>query len=165
MKQQFIIFTIIFSFCTGQQNRLFWDGRDWKRVAQIVYHDIEMETRMKRAYLHGVLDGRLYGYLKTWAENATLANDVFGETVDYLSTRELNKSLDHFYDDPLNSYIPVPSAIVIANLYAERVPMDIIDNYIKETREWVNSLVVDLDTLNYSRLIEEKYLRHRAKQP
>ena len=94
-----------------------------------------------------------------------MANDVFGETVDYLSTRELIKSLDHFYNDPLNSYIPVPSAIVIANLYAERVPMDIIDNYIKETREWVNSLVIDLDTLNYSRLIEEKYLRHRAKQP
>ena len=126
-KKNFLLLAFFSVMAFSQENRLFWDGRDWKRVAQIVYHDIEMETRMKRAYLHGVLDGRLYGYLKTWAENATLANDVFGETVDYLSTRELNKSLDHFYDDPLNSYIPVPSAIVIANLYAERVPMDIID--------------------------------------
>ena len=166
MKKKILLLLVFLPLMAfSQDNRLFWDGRDWKRVAQTVDHDIELETRMKRAYLHGVLDGRLYGYLKTWAENATLANDVFGETVDYLSTRELIKSLDHFYNDPLNSYIPVPSAIVIANLYAERVPMDIIDNYIKESREWVTSLVIDLDTLNYSRLIEEKYLRHRAKQP
>ena len=95
-----LVFLPIMAF--SQDNRLFWDGRDWKRVAQTVDHNIEMETRMKRAYLHGVLDGRLYGYLKTWAENATLANDVFGETVDYLSTRELIKSLDHFYDDHLS---------------------------------------------------------------
>ena len=103
--------------------------------------------------------------MKTWDENATLANDVFGENVDYLSVRELAKSLDHFYNDPLNSYIPIPSAVVISNLYAQRVPLNIIDDYIRESREWVNSLVIDLDTLNYSRLIEEKYLKHRAKSP
>ncbi len=103
--------------------------------------------------------------MKTWDENATLANDVFGENVDYLSVRELVKSLDHFYNDPLNSYIPIPSAVVISNLYAQRVPLNIIDDYIRESREWVNSLVIDLDTLNYSRLIEEKYLKHRAKSP
>ena len=123
---------------------MFWDGRDWNRVTKTVNHDIEMEARMKRAYLHGVLDGRLYGYLKTWTKNATLANDVFGEDVDYLSIRELVKSLDNFFDDPLNSYIPVPSAVIIANLYAQRVPLNIIDNYINESREWVNSLVIDL---------------------
>ena len=103
--------------------------------------------------------------MKTWDENATLANDVFGENVDYLSVRELVKSLDHFYNDPLNSYIPIPSAVVISNLYAQRVPLNIIDDYIRESREWVNSLVIVLDTLNYSRLIEEKYLKHRAKSP
>ena len=158
-----LIFLTVIIFC--QDNRLFWDGRDWNRVAKNVGHDTEMETRVKRSYLHGVLDGRLYGYLKTWDENATLANDVFGENVDYLSVRELVKSLDHFYNEPLNSYIPIPSAVVISNLYAQRVPLNIIDDYIKESREWVNSLVIDLDTLNYSRLIEEKYLKHRAKSP
>ena len=55
--------------------------------------------------------------------------------------------------------------MVISNLYAQRVPLNIIDDYIKESREWVNSLVIDLDTLNYSRLIEEKYLKHKAKSP
>ena len=73
--------------------------------------------------------------------------------------------MDHFYNEPLNSYIPIPSAVVISNLYAQRVPLNIIDDYIKESREWVNSLVIDLDTLNYSRLIEEKYLKHKAKSP
>ena len=158
-----LIFLTVIIFC--QDNRLFWDGRDWNRVAKNVGHDTEMEARGKRSYLNGVLDGRLYGYLKTWDENATLANDVFGENVDYLSVRELVKSLDHFYNEPLNSYIPIPSAVVISNLYAQRVPLNIIDDYIKESREWVNSLVIDLDTLNYSRLIEEKYLKHKAKSP
>ena len=158
-----LIFLTVIIFC--QDNRLFWDGRDWNRVAKNVRHDTEMEARVKRSYLNGVLDGRLYGYLKTWDENATLANDVFGENVDYLSVRELVKSLDHFYNEPLNSYIPIPSAVVISNLYAQRVPLNIIDDYIKESREWVNSLVIDLDTLNYSRLIEEKYLKHKAKSP
>ena len=73
---------------------------------------------MKTAYLHGALDGRLYGYLKTWAKDQGLADDVFGETVDYLSNRELIKNIDYFYQDPLNSYIPVPAAILIANMYA-----------------------------------------------
>ena len=44
-------------------------------------------------------------------------------------------------------------------------PKTPVDDYIKESREWVNSLVIDLDTLNYSRLIEEKYLKHKAKSP
>ena len=158
-----LIFLTVIIFC--QDNRMFWDGRDWNRVAKNVGHDTEMEARVKRSYLQGLLDGRLYGYLKTWDENATLANDVFGENVDYLSVRELVKNLDHFYNEPLNSYIPIPSAVIISNLYAQRVPLNIIDDYIKESREWVNSLVIDLDTLNYSRLIEEKYLKHKAKSP
>ena len=90
-----------------------------------------------------------------------LANETFGESVDYLSVREVIKSLNHFYEDPLNSYIPIPSAIVIANLYGQRVPIDIIEKYIKDSRDWVNSLVLELDTLDYSRLIEEKYLKHK----
>ena len=88
-----------------------------------------------------------------------LANDVFGEQVDYLTVRQVVKNLNHFYEDPLNSYIPIPSAIVIANLYGKRVPLDIIEKYIKDSRDWVNSLTIELDTLDYSKLIEEKYLK------
>ena len=105
----------------------------------------------------------MYGYLKTWSENALLANEVFGEQVDYLTIRETVKSLNHFYEDPLNSYIPIPSAIVIANLYGKRVPINVIEKYIQDSRDWVNSLTLELDTLDYSRLIEEKYLKYKDK--
>ena len=164
MKQQFIIFITIFSFCAAQQNRLFWDGRDWNRVVKTVDYSPENTFRVKKAYLDGALDGRLYGYLKTWAEDRRIADDVYGETVDYLSTRELIKSLDNFYEDPINSYIPVPSAIIIANMYAERIPVQLIEQYITFTRQWINELMLDLDTLNYSKLLEDKFIKHHSKR-
>ncbi len=108
--------------------------------------------RLKTAYLHGALDGRLFAYLKTWNKDQLLADDVFSETVDYLSNRELIKNIDYFYQDPLNRYIPIPSVILIANMYAERVSIKNIELYIESTRRWINDLILDLDTLNYSKL-------------
>ena len=160
---KFIIIFIILYIATlfGQENRLFWDGQEWNDIRKTINYDDALEYKIKSTYINGVLDGRLYGYLKTWSKNAILANETFGESVDYLSVREVITSLNHFYEDPLNSYIPIPSAIVIANLYGQRVPIDIIEKYIKDSRDWVNSLVLELDTLDYSRLIEEKYLKHK----
>ena len=164
MIQNILIFSIsILSICLCQENRLFWDGREWNSIRKKVNFIDETEYKIKSTYIHGVLDGRLYGYLKTWSENALLANEVFGEQVDYLTVREIVKSLNHFYEDPLNSYIPIPSAIVIANLYGKRVPISVIEKYIQDSRDWVNSLTLELDTLNYSKLIEEKYSRYKNK--
>ena len=160
---KFIIIFIILCIAVlfGQENRLFWDGQEWNDIRKTTNYDDALEYKLKSTYINGVLDGRLYGYLKTWSKNAILANETFGESVDYLSVREVITSLNHFYEDPINSYIPIPSAIVIANLYGQRVPIDIIEKYIKDSRDWVNSLVLELDTLDYSRLIEEKYLKHK----
>ena len=155
----FILMYVVSLF--GQENRLFWDGKEWNNITKISNYNDAIEYKIKSTYINGVLDGRLYGYLKTWSKNATLANETFGESVDYLSVREVIKSLNHFYEDPLNNYIPIPSAIVIANLYGQRVPINIIEKYIQDSRDWVNSLVLELDTLDYSRLIEEKYLKHK----
>ena len=161
-KYKFIIFIILFmTISFAQENRLFWDGREWNDIRKTSNYDNLLEYKLKSTYINGVLDGRLYGYLKTWSKNAILANESFGESVDYLSVREVITSLNHFYEDPLNSYIPIPSAIVIANLYGQRVPIDIIEKYIKDSRDWVNSLILELDTLDYSRLIEEKYIKHK----
>ena len=162
-KYRFFIFLIFLNMTVlfGQENRLFWDGREWNKIRKDSNYNNALEYKIKSTYINGVLDGRLYGYLKTWSKNAMLANETFGESVDYLSIREVITSLNHFYEDPLNSYIPLPSAIVIANLYGQRVPIDIIEKYIQDSRDWVNSLVLDLDTLDYSRLIEEKYLKHK----
>ena len=157
-----LIFSVLY-ICFSQENRLFWDGREWNGIRKKVNFIDEIEYKIKSSYINGVLDGRLYGYLKTWSENAMLANEVFGEQVDYLTVRETITSLNHFYEDPLNSYIPIPSAIVIANLYGKRVPINVIEKYIQDSREWVNSLTLELDTLDYSRLIEEKYLKYKDK--
>ena len=149
--------------CLSQENRLFYDGREWNDIRKKSNFVDEVEYKIKSSYINGVLDGRLYGYLKTWSKDPTLANEVFGEQVDYLTVRETIKSLDYFYADPLNSYIPVPSAIIIANLYGKRVPVNIIEKYIKDSRDWVNTLTLELDTLNYSKLIEDKYLKYKDK--
>ena len=163
IKKIIILIISVLYICFAQENRLFWDGREWNNIRGKVNFIDEIEYKIKSTYVNGVLDGRLYGYLKTWSENAMLANEVFGEQVDYLTVRETIKSLNHFYEDPLNSYIPIPSAIVIANLYGKRVPINIIEKYIQDSRDWVNSLTIELDTLDYSRLIEEKYLKYKDK--
>ena len=160
-----ISFSIILAlyFCSityANENKLFWDGRDWNRLSKSVGYDEILIFKLKSAYLHGSLDGRLYYYLKTWNKDQGLADGVFNETVDYLSIRELIKNIDHFYEDPLNIYIPVPSAILIANMYAERAPIADIEVYIKTTRRWINNLILDLDTLNYSKLLEDKLIKH-----
>ena len=163
-KQNTFLIVFIFMYMMsllGQENRLFWDGKEWNNIRKSSNYDDALEYKIKSTYINGVLDGRLYGYLKTWSKNATLANETFGESVDYLSVREVIKSLNHFYEDPLNNYIPILSAIVIANLYGQRVPIDIIEKYIQDSRDWVNSLVLELDTLDYSRLIEEKYFKNK----
>ncbi len=153
----------LFYFSYPQENKLFWDGLDWNKILHDAKYDTELVFKIKTAYLHGTLDGRLYSYLRVWAENNNIADNVFSETVDYLTNRELIRNLDHFYKDPLNSYIPVPNAIIISNMYAERIPIETINNYIFSTRKWINDLTLDLDTLNYSKLLEEKALKHNNK--
>lgn len=147
------------------QNRLFWDGGDWKRVSKLADYNPELEYRIKAAYVNGVQDGRLFFYLKTWSQQAAFADSLYGETMDYLSTRELVRSLDNFYQDPLQVYVPVPSAMIIANLYAERVPLNIIDIYVQQTKFWINQLMLDMEAEGYPDLLEEKVRKHSAKGP
>ena len=169
MKVNTIIKYLIIAVCVfistsySKENQLFWDGHDWNRISKKSKNDPSNTFRIKTAYLHGALDGRLNSYLKVWVKDQFLADDVFGETVDYLSNRELIKNIDFFYQDRLNLYIPVPSAIIIANMYAERVPVEIIDEYIAQTRRWINNLTLEMDTLNYSKLINDKVIKHQQK--
>ena len=155
-KTLLLLFVLFFDEVFPKDNKLFWDGRDWNRVKKLAYHNTNYEFIIKKAYLEGALDGRLFSYLKTWENDNDIADNVFSETVDYLTIRELIKNIDYFYNDPMNSYIPIPSAILIANMYAKRMNMENIDNYIKSTRKWINELTLELDTLNYSKLLEQK---------
>jgi len=163
IKNIFISIVLFYCFSVGQENKLLWDGQDWNKIDKSSNYDRQITFKMKTAYLHGALDGRLFSYLKIWAVNQGLADDVFSETVDYLSNRELIKNIDYFYQDPLNSYIPVKNAILIANMYAERIPIEKIELYIESSRKWINDLTLDLDTLNYSKLLEDKAIKHKDR--
>ena len=158
--QFMIVLFLLNNLATSNENKLFWDGRDWNRITNSVDFNTQLTFKIKSAYLNGTLDGRLNYYLKTWSTNNELADEVFSETVDYLTIRELIKNLDYFYQDPLNRYIPIPSAILIANMYAERVPIENIELYIESTRRWINDLILNLDTLNYGNLLEDKLIKH-----
>jgi len=158
--QFMIVLFLLNNLATSNENKLFWDGRDWNRITNSVDFNTQLTFKIKSAYLNGTLDGRLNYYLKTWSTNNELADKVFSETVDYLTIRELIKNLDYFYQDPLNRYIPIPSAILIANMYAERVPIENIELYIESTRRWINDLILNLDTLNYGKLLEDKLIKH-----
>ena len=159
-KTLLFLLVLYFNEVFPKDNKLFWDGRDWNRVKKTVDYNTNYEFIIKKAYLEGALDGRLFSYLKTWENDKDIADNVFSETVDYLTLRELIKNIDYFYNDPINSYIPIPSAILIANMYAKRMNMDNIDFYINSTRKWINDLTLDLDTLNYSKLLKEKVIKH-----
>ena len=88
----FILFFILSNnYSTARENKLFWDGLDWNRITKSVDYNNEQTFKIKKAYLNGVLDGRLNYYLKTWSNNKELADEVFNETVDYLTIRELIK--------------------------------------------------------------------------
>ena len=158
-----IITFVMINLVSSQENKLFWDGNDWNTIAKNLNHNQNLIFSVKKAYLTGVLDGRLYGYLKTWNKNKDIADDVFSETVDYLTYSELIRNIDSFYKDPVNNYIPLPSAVIISNMYAERVPMQNIDSYIKDTKDWINKLTLELEILNYSKLLENKTLKHSEK--
>ena len=159
-KTLLLLPVLYFNEVFPQDNKLFWDGRDWNRVKKIADYNTNYEFIIKKAYLEGALDGRLFSYLKTWENDKDIADNVFSETVDYLTIRELIKNIDYFYNDPMNSYIPIPSAVLIANMYAKRMNMENIDLYIESTRKWINELTLDLDTLNYSKLLEQKVIKH-----
>ncbi len=165
IKRSITFFLLTACLFSQQQNRLFWDGGDWKRVKQLAEGNLDMEYRIKAAYVNGVLDGRLFYYLKTWTVEQGLADSLYAETIDYLSPREMVRSLNNFYADPLMVYVPVPSAMIIANMYGERIPLKIIDAYVQQTKFWINDLHLRLEENSPAELLEEKHKKHREKQP
>ncbi len=155
--------SLLFSFSLAQENRLFWDGGDWQRLEKIAEFKPEISYQIKAAYVNGVQDGRLYYYLKTWGEQTVFADSLYAETIDYLSTRELVRSLDAFYGDQINVYVPVPSAMIIANMYGEQISPKIIDAYVQQTKFWINQLMLDMQREGAGQLLDDKLLKHQNK--
>ncbi len=159
-KNILLIFGLLVSLSFSQENRLFWDGGDWKRVEQTAEYHPETGYAIKAAYVNGIQDGRLFYYLKNWADQKAYADSLYSDTVDYLTTRELVKSLDDFYADPYHVYIPVISAVIIVNMYGEQMPPQEIESYIQETKFWINQLMLDLEKEGATNLLDDKLKKH-----
>ena len=159
MKNTIIIFVLLellFSQIIEKQNKLLWDGIDWKNVSIRTNGDSESTFRVKSAYLNGVLDGRLYYYLKSWGEKQAFADSIYGDRVDYMTPRETIRQLDRFYRDNLMNYVPVVSAIIIVHMQAEQVPRKVIDQYVEETKSWIHQLILDMQSRGMREIIKDK---------
>ncbi|MFQ6674667.1 MAG: hypothetical protein ACE5GH_07815 [Fidelibacterota bacterium] len=150
-------FLLLTSTLLPQENKLFWDGRDWQRLTQQTAGYPEYTYLTKAGYVNGLLDGRLFDYFRAWSADSSLADSLFrGEIVDYLKTSELVRGLDNFYADPLNNYIPISSAIIIVNMYGEGQPTAVIEAYTARSKEWINRLLLQMQKTDMFDLMREK---------
>ena len=49
-------------------------------------------------------------------------------------------------------------------MYAKRLPADDIELFILSTRRWINELALNLDTLDYTKLLDQKWLKYMDKE-
>lgn len=158
MKYVFIV--LIFSSLSSQviekQNKLLWDGTDWNSINKKSEGSEKIVYRIKSAYLNGLLDGRLYYYLKAWAEEQEFADSLYSDKIDYLTTKETIRQLDRFYSDRLMVYVPVVSAVIIVHMQTEQVPKKTIDLYVDQTKFWINRLTLDMEREGMRKLLEIK---------
>ena len=112
--------------------------------------------RIKSAYINGLLDGRLYYYLKAWGENQSFADSIYADRVDYMTPKETIRQIDRFYQDPLMDYVPVISALIIVHMQAEQAPKRIVDQYIYQTKLWINNLILDMEEAGMRNLLKDK---------
>jgi hypothetical protein len=154
----------LFGQVLDKQNKLLWDGSDWANISQRVDGHPEMIFRIKSAYLSGILDGRLYYYLKAWSEQQTFADSLFGDRIDYMTRRETIRQLNHFYKNPLMVYVPVVSAMIIVHMRAEQVSKRVIDKYVEQTKYWINEIVLDMQSRGMHQLLKEKKEKHSKRK-
>jgi hypothetical protein len=160
-----LLIIVGFSFvllCGQRENRIFWDGSDWNRIAIQMNQESESIYRVKAAHINGLLDGRLYYYLKAWEVEPVLAEDAYDDPLDLLRHKELIKALDNFYSDPKHNTIPVISAIIIANMRIGGISEPVVYRYIEETRFWANSMKADIDSISVE-ILAAKLDKHLSK--
>ena len=155
MKKLFILFFLVQSiFC--QEEKFFWDGKNWNAL-----NNNELSTEnlflLKKTYINGLQDGRLYDYFKLWSVDSLFVNkNLKPELDDYLSSSELVRLIDDFYLDPTNTYIPIISTILILNMRARGFSKFEIDKYINESKNWINSLTLEIKNKNYFDVMSKK---------
>lgn len=124
----------------AQPGKLFWDGYNWQEMDRLSQEYPEFELPLKRAYIRGLLNGKVYHYLQVWSVDAALADTLFRESISRCSLDELIRGTDQFYQDPRNLYLPVITALIITSLRVTDVPDSLIAQYTQAARDWKNGL-------------------------
>ena len=164
----FISITILFTLTNAQvlekQNKLLWDGTDWANISKTVNSNPELTSKIKSSYLNGILDGRLYYYLKAWGEKQSFADSLYGDRIDYMTRRETIRQLDRFYENPLMSYVPVVSAMIIVHMQTEQISKKVINLYIDQTKYWINQITLDMQSRGMHNILKDKQNRSSSKK-
>ena len=164
----FISITILFTLTNAQvlekQNKLLWDGTDWANISKTVNSNPELTSKIKSSYLNGILDGRLYYYLKAWGEKQSFADSLYGDRIDYMTRRETIRQLDRFYENPLMSYVPVVSAMIIIHMQTEQISKKVVNLYIDQTKYWINQITLDMQSRGMHNILKDKQNRSSSKK-
>jgi hypothetical protein len=164
----FISITILFTLTNAQvlekQNKLLWDGTDWANISKTVNSNPELTSKIKSSYLNGILDGRLYYYLKAWGEKQSFADSLYGDRIDYMTRRETIRQLDRFYENPLMSYVPVVSAMIIVHMQTEQISNKVVNLYIDQTKYWINQITLDMQSRGMHNILKDKQNRSSSKK-
>ena len=158
-----IVVTSIHAQVLEKQNKLLWDGTDWTNISITVRNNSEMTNKIKSSYLNGILDGRLYYYLKAWGENQSFSDSLYGDRIDYMTRRETIRQLNRFYEDPLMSYVPVVSAMIIVHMQTEQISKKVVNAYIEQTKYWINQITLDMQSRGMQNILKEKQTRSIQK--
>jgi len=153
-KLSIILFLIQLIFC--QEEKFFWDGKNWNSLnkKQLSTENLFL---LKKTYINGLQDGRLYDYFKLWSvDSLIVTKSLKPELDDYLSSSELVRLIDDFYLEPTNAYIPVISTILILNMRARGFSEAQINQYIKESKDWINSLTLESKKKSYFDMMLKK---------
>ena len=159
-----ILATSIHSQILEKQNKLLWDGTDWANISKTVNSNPELTSKIKSSYLNGILDGRLYYYLKAWGEKQSFADSLYGDRIDYMTRRETIRQLDRFYENPLMSYVPVVSAMIIIHMQTEQISKKVVNLYIDQTKYWINQITLDMQSRGMHNILKDKQNRSSSKK-
>jgi hypothetical protein len=133
---------MLLSTLTAQQGKLFWDGHNWRDVDRLTQEYPEFRLPIKRAYVRGLLNDKLYHYLQAWSADTVMADTLFRDYLGRFAIDQLIRGTDQFYQDPANLYLPVISALVITSLGAMGFPDSVVSDYAQASRDWINELTM-----------------------
>ena len=58
-------------------------------------------------------------------------------------------------------YVPVISALIIVHMQVEQVPKRIVEQYIYQTKLWINNLILDMEETGMRNLLKDKQRKHQ----